>query len=244
MNPTSWQEQLGWLRKRSPRFSPVDAADLTNALHRALSADCHDSNVTAASVNSPNSKIAINLELEEQLRGHRLALGPSSSLSTLAASLAIGPVVCSPPTTVQDTDTSAVERTTVFGTGGGLSGALWYYTADHRFVFKSLRQEELDTLSSLLPELTRHVATAKAELGFGEASGVATPAYSVVVRVRTSALRHEHHGSNQGFFSDQRYTPGSTIVLVVMPNIFWRDGNGSSENCGKVSEAYDIKGSG
>jgi len=251
MNPASLQERLGWRRTKGPRLSPVNTVDLTDALGRVLFAEHHDRCAVSASPNSSNSNISVTLELEEELREYRSALGPSSSLSALAASLAKGPIVFSSPPKVPGTDTTTTETETsaVFGAGGGLSGATWYYSADHMYVFKSLQPEEVDTLRSLLPELTRHVATAKADLGFGGASGVASsvtflPAYTVVVRVRTGILPCSDQASNQGFFGGQQYTHGDTIVLVAMPNIFWRDVHEFSGTHGGILEAYDIKGSG
>jgi hypothetical protein len=248
MNTTPRQVQLGRPRRRGQRQSIFHTADLTSALCQAIPVHSHAVIAAIDADGRPNAALTASLELKHELQELRSAFGPSASLQVLAASLAAGPVVFPQPT-LSSTEASAIDPEAVFGAGGGLSRAAWYYTADHKYVFKSVRQGELNTLAVLLPDLSRHVAAAQAQLGFGGASGAASPptllpAYLAVVRVRAGARAISCRGQKPDFFGIRKYASGNSIVLVAMANIYWRDAQGFGGIRGPLLEAYDIKGSG
>jgi hypothetical protein len=134
------RDLFGLRPKKNSRGSPTQFSlgELTNTLHTALVASSNPTETANKSELIGEQVLTSEFEL--------LRRAFSTDQSDLCSSLLGGLLV------------DAIDSR-VPGFGGGLSGCQFYCTADHRYVFKSLKRgpKEFFQLQTLLPNLATHV---------------------------------------------------------------------------------------
>ena len=182
-----------------------------------------------------NTVVTADLELPSQFLELRRAFGMLDT-SELVESFGRGPLLA--PFTPGSIKPQ--------GYGGGLSSSLFYYTADQRYILKSLGGSELRRLERMMPLMTAHVQLSK--------HGSLLPRFEALFRVELVG------GRPRGAVWIPRGGPDFEVEvhLVAMPNIYvaleggapssspFLSGRFEGGSLGKsvdVRECYDIKGS-